>query len=185
MPASFRRWTRTRRSAQQGQAYPRSPVYVPDPMELDEHVQYCSEPEHPEYHTPLDDDIQVEDQPYADDASPTADEEHEPEDDDDDNDIDDEDEEPTKDEEEEEHPARQTVCGGYATSEEICTCCSPPGCDAAESSATAATRTPRGQYDFVDNVEAGQGLIHSPGHDARTIARAADRAEDVGYVRAL
>ncbi|GKE61696.1 hypothetical protein Tco_1512063, partial [Tanacetum coccineum] len=31
----------------------------------------------------------------------------------------------------------------------------------------------------------GQGLIRSPGHDARTIARAADRAEDVGYVRAL
>nr|GEV33845.1 hypothetical protein [Tanacetum cinerariifolium] len=33
--------------------------------------------------------------------------------------------------------------------------------------------------------EAGQGLIRSPGHDAQTIARAADRAEDVGYVRAL
>nr|GFD54083.1 hypothetical protein [Tanacetum cinerariifolium] len=46
-------------------------------------------------------------------------------------------------------------------------------------------RAPRGQYDFVDIVEAGQGLIRSPGHDARTIARAADRAEDVGYVRAL
>ncbi|GKD40877.1 hypothetical protein Tco_1261084 [Tanacetum coccineum] len=30
-----------------------------------------------------------------------------------------------------------------------------------------------------------QGLIHSPGHDARTIARAADKTEDVGYVRAL
>ncbi|GKE26177.1 hypothetical protein Tco_1441561, partial [Tanacetum coccineum] len=30
-----------------------------------------------------------------------------------------------------------------------------------------------------------QGLIHSPGHDAQTIARAADRVEDVGYVRAL
>ncbi|GKG55707.1 hypothetical protein Tco_0574601, partial [Tanacetum coccineum] len=29
------------------------------------------------------------------------------------------------------------------------------------------------------------GLIRSPGHDARTIARAADRAEGVGYVRAL
>ncbi|GJT71120.1 hypothetical protein Tco_1030406 [Tanacetum coccineum] len=60
----------------------------------------------------------------------------------------------------------------------------PPGCDVAESSAAAA-RAPRGQYDFVDTVEAGQGLIRSPGHDARTIARAADRAEDVGYVRAL
>ncbi|GKA45553.1 hypothetical protein Tco_0738349 [Tanacetum coccineum] len=60
----------------------------------------------------------------------------------------------------------------------------PPGCDVAESS-TAAARAPRGQYDFVDTVKAGQGLICSPGHDARTIARAADRAEDVGYVRAL
>nr|GEW13374.1 hypothetical protein [Tanacetum cinerariifolium] len=60
----------------------------------------------------------------------------------------------------------------------------PPGCDVAESSAAAA-RAPRGQYDFVDTVKAGQGLIHSPGHDAWTIARAANRAEDVGYVRAL
>ncbi|GJX18046.1 putative reverse transcriptase domain-containing protein [Tanacetum coccineum] len=52
-------------------------------------------------------------------------------------------------------------------------------------SSAAAARAPRRQYDFVDTVEAGQGLIRSPGHDARTIARAADRAEDVGYVRAL
>nr|GFC11077.1 hypothetical protein [Tanacetum cinerariifolium] len=29
------------------------------------------------------------------------------------------------------------------------------------------------------------GLIRSPGHDTRTIARAADKAEDVGHVRAL
>ncbi|GJY09760.1 putative reverse transcriptase domain-containing protein [Tanacetum coccineum] len=59
--------------AQQGQAHPLSPAYVPDPIELDEHVPvYVPEPEHPEYHVPTDDDIQVEDQPYADDASPTA-----------------------------------------------------------------------------------------------------------------
>ncbi|GJY82034.1 hypothetical protein Tco_0494785 [Tanacetum coccineum] len=59
--------------AQQGKAHPLSPAYVPDPMELDEHVLvYVPEPEHPEYHAPSDDDIQVEDQPYADDASPTA-----------------------------------------------------------------------------------------------------------------
>ncbi|GJT23743.1 hypothetical protein Tco_0893680 [Tanacetum coccineum] len=112
--------------AQQGQAHPLSPAYVPDPMELDEHVPvYVPEPEHPEYHAPSDDDIQVEDQPYADDASPTAEspgyiadsdsmeedddedpeedpsEKHEPEDDDDDDDTDDEDEEPTEEEEEE------------------------------------------------------------------------------------
>ncbi|GKD40280.1 putative reverse transcriptase domain-containing protein [Tanacetum coccineum] len=50
---------------------------------------------------------------------------------------------------------------------------------------SAAARPPRGQYDFVDTVKVGQGLIHSLGHNARTIARAADRAEDVGYFRAL
>ncbi|GJZ48512.1 hypothetical protein Tco_0602344 [Tanacetum coccineum] len=57
----------------------------------------------------------------------------------------------------------------------------PPRCDVAESSAATA-RAPRGQYDFVDTIEAGQGLIRSPGHDGRTIARADDRAEDVVYV---
>ncbi|GJT12911.1 hypothetical protein Tco_0780982 [Tanacetum coccineum] len=60
----------------------------------------------------------------------------------------------------------------------------PPGYDVAESFAAAA-RAPRGQYNFVDVVEAGHGLISSPGHDTQTIARAADRAENVGYVRAL
>ncbi|GJY41455.1 hypothetical protein Tco_0428725, partial [Tanacetum coccineum] len=60
-----------------------------------------------------------------------------------------------------------------------------PGCEVAASSVAAAARSPRGRYDFVDTVEAGQDLIRSPGHDAWTIARAADRAEDVGYVRAL
>ncbi|GJR36096.1 putative reverse transcriptase domain-containing protein [Tanacetum coccineum] len=253
--------------AQQGQAHTLSLAYVPDPMELDEHVPvYVPEPEHPEYHTPLDDDIHVEDQPYADNVSPTAEspgyisdsdsmeedtdedsiddldepedgeedddkdpekdpkedpsEEHEPEDDDDDDDIDDEDEEPTEDEEEEEHPAPADssvvpvvdpvpLAGAWKTvrleppmsasmeariAEHAAAPIPPtnPAYDQAplghrtamisESSATAATRTPRGQYDFVDNVEAGQGLIRSPGHDARTIARAADRTEDVGYI---
>ncbi|GJT82246.1 hypothetical protein Tco_1056588 [Tanacetum coccineum] len=60
-----------------------------------------------------------------------------------------------------------------------------PGCEVAESSAAAAARASRGQCDFVDAVRTRQGLIHSPGHDIRIIARAADRAEDVGYVRAL
>nr|GFB14606.1 putative reverse transcriptase domain-containing protein [Tanacetum cinerariifolium] len=61
----------------------------------------------------------------------------------------------------------------------------PPRCDVAESSTAAAARAPRSQYDFVDIVEAGQGLIRSPGHDTRTIARAANRAEDASNVRAL
>ncbi|GKD87861.1 hypothetical protein Tco_1359015 [Tanacetum coccineum] len=52
----------------------------------------------------------------------------------------------------------------------------PPGCDVSKSS--AATRPPRGHYDFVDTIKAGQGLIQSPGHGAWTIARAADRAQD-------
>ncbi|GKD97502.1 hypothetical protein Tco_1381399 [Tanacetum coccineum] len=59
--------------AQQGQAPLLSPVYVHGPIELDEHVPiYVMELEHPEYHVPSDDDMQVEDQPYVDDASPTA-----------------------------------------------------------------------------------------------------------------
>ncbi|GJZ21959.1 hypothetical protein Tco_0558998 [Tanacetum coccineum] len=50
---------------------PLSSAYVPDPMELDEHVPvYVPEPEHPKYHVPTDDDIQVKDQPYANDTSP-------------------------------------------------------------------------------------------------------------------
>ncbi|GKC38944.1 hypothetical protein Tco_1051328, partial [Tanacetum coccineum] len=36
---------------QQGQAHPLPPAYIPDPMELDEHVPlYAPKPEHPEHH---------------------------------------------------------------------------------------------------------------------------------------
>nr|GEV17949.1 hypothetical protein [Tanacetum cinerariifolium] len=59
----------------------------------------------------------------------------------------------------------------------------PPGCDIAESS--AAARAHMNQYNFVYTIEAEQGLIRSSGHDARTIAKAADREEDVGCVRDL
>nr|GEX84316.1 putative reverse transcriptase domain, ribonuclease H-like domain, aspartic peptidase domain protein [Tanacetum cinerariifolium] len=59
-----------------------------------------------------------------------------------------------------------------------------PRCDVAESS-TAVLRAPRSQYNFVDTAEAIQGLIRSPGHDTQTIARAANRADGVGYVSAL
>ncbi|GJY41149.1 hypothetical protein Tco_0428419 [Tanacetum coccineum] len=59
--------------AQHRQARPLSPAYVPDPIELDEHVPlYAPEPKHPEHHVPSDDDNQAEDRPYAEDASPTA-----------------------------------------------------------------------------------------------------------------
>ncbi|GKC81991.1 putative reverse transcriptase domain-containing protein [Tanacetum coccineum] len=286
---------------QQGQAHPLSSTYVLDPMELDEHVPvYVPEPEHPEYHAPSDDDIKVEDQPNADDASPTAEspgyiadtdtmeedtdegsidyldepkdseeddnedskedpeedpsKDREPEDDDDDDDIDDEDEEPTEDEEEEEPLAADSYVvpvvdpipsagdtEAFETDESAPTPRSPQSrvpfsqtrlCRAqktirleppmsasmeariAEHAAAPIPPTnptydqaPLGHraamiymrddipeedmppqkrfYDFVDAVEAEQGLIRSPGHDTRTIARAADRAEDVGYVRAL
>nr|GEW02234.1 putative reverse transcriptase domain-containing protein [Tanacetum cinerariifolium] len=170
--------------AQQGQVHPLSPTYVPDPMKLDEHVPiYVLELEYPKYHAPSDEDVQVED----DDEDPEEDtsEEHEPEDDD---------------EDPEEDPMRSmslrilmrlnhsrrtrplshhyhldTMKQGYL-----------PAYDQAplESSAAAA-RAPRSQYDFVDTVETGQGLICSHGHDARTIARAANRVKDVGYDGAL
>ncbi|GKE44787.1 hypothetical protein Tco_1472071 [Tanacetum coccineum] len=283
--------------AQQGQAHPLSPAYVPDPIELDEHVPvYVPEPKHPEYHAPSDDDIQVEDQLYVDDASLTAEspgyifdsdsieedtdadsidypdepedgeedddedseedpkedpsKEREPKDDDDDDDTDDEDEEPTEDEEEEEQlaPADSSMVPvvdpvpstgdteAFETNESAPTPRSPQtrvsfsqtrlcrerktvrfeppmsasmkACIAEHAAApipptnptydqtplghraamipkssAAAARAPRGMYDFVDTVEAGQCFIRSPGHDARTITRAADRAEDVGYAQ--
>ncbi|GJV51003.1 hypothetical protein Tco_1446744 [Tanacetum coccineum] len=270
--------------AQQGQAPPLSPIYVPDPIELDEHVPvYVPEPEHPKYLVPSDDDIQVEDRPYINDALLTAEspgyiadldsmeedsidypdepkdddehleedededpsEEHEPEDDDVDpkkdpskehepepededpkedpskeHELEDEDtkeEEPSEGSDETEsfeedetavtppprhHGARISAPLGHKTAmirmrddileEDIPSrrrfvlTAPPPGYNVVESSAVAvAARPPKGQYDFVDTVEVGQGLIRSPSHDTRTIARVADKAEDVGYVRAL
>nr|GEU66992.1 putative reverse transcriptase domain-containing protein [Tanacetum cinerariifolium] len=218
---------------------PLSPAYVPDPMELDEHVPvYVLEPKQPEYHAPLDDDIQVEDQPHADDASPNAEspgyiadsdsmgedddedpeedpsEEHEPDDDDEDPEEDpnkepEPDDEDTKEEElsegsDETRPFKEDETGVTpsppSTVEQeylrddileedmpprrrFVFTTPPPGCDVAESS-VAAARAPRGQYDFFDTFEAGQGLIRSLSRDARTIAKAANRV-DVGYLRAL
>nr|GEV53193.1 reverse transcriptase domain-containing protein [Tanacetum cinerariifolium] len=131
--------------SQQGHAPPLSPAYVPDPLELDEHVPvYVSKPEHPKYHVPSADDMHVEDQPYAD------------------------------------MSLRMTM---RIQRRRFVLTAPPPRCDVAKSS--AAARLPSGEYDVVDIVEAGQGLICSPGHDVQTIARAADRAEDVCYVRAL
>ncbi|GKD57386.1 hypothetical protein Tco_1290773 [Tanacetum coccineum] len=293
--------------AQQGQTPPLSPAYVPDPIELDKHVedQPCADDASPTAESPghivdlesmEEDSIDYPDEPEDEDKDPEENlkEDHtdypadgedgddEPSDDeDDDNDTDDENEEPTEDEEVEEHlaPAESSAVPivdpvpsvgdtkAFETDEFAPTPRSPqtrvpfsqthirrarktvrleppmstsmeariaahaaapipptnhaydqaplghraamicmrddipeedmpprrrfvltaplPGCDVAESSAAAVARLPRGQYDFVDTVEAGQSLIRSLGHDARTIARAADRAEDVGYVRAL
>nr|GFA82048.1 hypothetical protein [Tanacetum cinerariifolium] len=209
--------------AQQGQVHPLSPVYVPDPMELDEHVRvHVLKPEHPEYHAPSDDDIQVED----DDEDPKEDpsKEHEPKDDDEDPN---EEHEPKDSDETEPFEEDETVVTpppprhrrarisvrpqtpmaastqalidafeamihrrddipeeDMPPRKKFAFTSPPPGCDIAESS-VAAARAPRSQYDFVDTVEAGQGLIRISGHDARTIARDADKAEDVDYVRAL
>ncbi|GJU98375.1 hypothetical protein Tco_1327646 [Tanacetum coccineum] len=264
--------------AQQGQAHPLSPAYVPDPIELDEHVPvYVPEPEHPEYHAPSDDDIQVENQPYAEDASPTAEspgyladsdsmeedtdadsinypdepedgeedddedpeedpsEEHEPEDDDDDDDTDDEDEEPTEDEEEEEHPApadssvvlvvdpvpsagdtkafetdeaRKTVrlelpmsASMEARIAKHAAAPIPPTSPTYDQAPLGHRATMIRMRDDIPEEDMPPrrrfvltapppgcdvaGFIRSPSHDAQTIATAVDKAEDVGYVRAL
>nr|GEW80010.1 hypothetical protein [Tanacetum cinerariifolium] len=222
-------------------------------MELDEHVPvYVLEPEQPEYHAPSDDDILAEDQPYTDDALPTAESPGYIDDLDSMGEDDDEDpheEEDTKEEERSEGydetepfeedetavtppPPRhrgvrisvrpqtpmaastKKLIDAFAAGlplfplpptslaydqaplghreamirmrddipkedmpphRRFVFTAPPPRCDVAESS---VARAPRGQYDFVDTVKAGQGLIHGPGHDARTIARAADREED-------
>nr|GEZ16396.1 hypothetical protein [Tanacetum cinerariifolium] len=172
-------------------------------MELDEHVPiYVSEPKHPEYHAPSDDDIQVEDHPHADDASPTAESPGYIADSDSIGEDDDEDLEEDLNETAvtppppRHHGARisvrpqtpmaastQALIDAFAVGSPLFPL--PPNSPAYDQapleSSAAAARAPRGQYDFIDTVEAGHGLIRSPGHDAHTIARAADRAEDIGY----
>nr|GEV99856.1 reverse transcriptase domain-containing protein [Tanacetum cinerariifolium] len=50
-----------------------TPEYVPDPMELEDHVPvYVLEPDYPKYLAPSDDDIPVEDQSLLVDATPVA-----------------------------------------------------------------------------------------------------------------
>nr|GEZ85475.1 hypothetical protein [Tanacetum cinerariifolium] len=232
------------------------PLMNADPMELDEHAPvYVPEPQHPEYHAPSDDNIQVEndDDDPMEDPEEDPSEEHEPEDDDEDPEVDPNEEHKSKGSDETEPfkedkiavtppPSRhrgarisvrpqtpmaastQALTDAFAFGSSpfplppispaydhaqlgrraamihrkddileedmppwrrFAFTGSPPGCDVAESSATAAARAPRSQYDFVDIVEAGHGLICSPGHDTQTIARAADRAKDASYVRAL
>ncbi|GKD05304.1 hypothetical protein Tco_1180278, partial [Tanacetum coccineum] len=172
-----------------------SPGYIADSESMEE--DYIDYPDKPE-----DDDEDPEEDPYEyhdpedDDEDPEEDlsKEHEPEDEDT------KEGEPSEGSNETEFPAYDQAPLGHRAAM-ICMrddipeedmppqrrfilTAPPPGCDVAESSAAAA-RPPRGQYDFVNTVEAGQSLIRSPGHDARTITRAANRAEDVGYVRAL
>nr|GEZ35107.1 hypothetical protein [Tanacetum cinerariifolium] len=137
--------------AQQGHALPLLPAYVPDLMELDEHVPiYVSEPE---YH---EDSINYPDVPEDDDKDPEEDHTEYPadggdgddepsNDDSNDDDTNDEDEEPTEeeddDEEEDEHIAPTDTSAVHVPS----------------AGDTKAFKT------------------DDPGHDARTIARAADK----------
>nr|GEZ00512.1 reverse transcriptase domain-containing protein [Tanacetum cinerariifolium] len=174
--------------AQQRQVHPLSPAYVPDPMKLDEHVPvYVPEPEHPEYHAPSDDDIQVKD----DNEDPS--EEHKPEDDNEDPEEDPNEEHELEDSDETEPFEEDEIVvtappprhRRARISRRFALTGPPPGCDVVESFAATAARAPRSQYNFVDTVEAGHSLICSPGHNTRTIARDADNAKDVGYVRAL
>nr|GFA38921.1 hypothetical protein [Tanacetum cinerariifolium] len=151
--------------AQQGQVRPLSPAYIPDPMELDEHAPvYALEPQHPEYHAPSDDDIQVEDD--DEDLEEDPNEEHDSKGSDE--------TEPFKEDKIAVTPPLPRHRGARISIRpqtpmdmpprmRFALTGSPPGCDVAER----------------------QGLIRSPGHDTRTIARAADRAEDASYVRAL
>nr|GEY01940.1 putative reverse transcriptase domain-containing protein [Tanacetum cinerariifolium] len=168
--------------AQQGQVHPLSPAYLPDPMELDKHVPvHVLEPEHPEYHAPSDDDIQFED----DDEDPEEDpeeypsEEQEPEDNN---------EDPEEDPNEEHEPED---CDKTEPLEEDETPITPPPPRHHEARRPQTPMTASTQalinalYNFVDTVDAGHSLVRSLGHNAWTIARAADKAEDIGYVRAL
>ncbi|GKE08126.1 hypothetical protein Tco_1411677, partial [Tanacetum coccineum] len=202
---------------QQWQTHPLSLAYVPDPIELDEHVPLYV-PEYPKLHDSSEEDMPVEDQSNAEDANsrgtddedpkedPKEDpsEEHESEDEQDSDEA-----EPFEEDETAATPpspgrrearvfVRPQPPMAASTQAPIDACATrspsvplPPTSPTydraplAESSAAATARAPRGQYVFVDTFEAGQGLIHSPGHDAQTIAKVADRAEDVGYVRAL
>nr|GEV60373.1 putative reverse transcriptase domain-containing protein [Tanacetum cinerariifolium] len=155
--------------SQQGQAHPLSPVYVLDPMELDEHVldEDTKEPSKDSDKTePFEEDENAVTPPpprhrgariSVKPQTPMA-------------------------------ASTQALIDAFTAGSSLFPL--PPTSHAydqapLESFAAAAARAPRSQYNFVDTVEAGRGLIGSPSYDARTIARAADKAEDVGYVRAL
>nr|GEX71025.1 reverse transcriptase domain-containing protein [Tanacetum cinerariifolium] len=142
--------------AQQGHVHPLSHAYVSDTMELDKHVPvHVPKPEHPEYHAPSDEDVQVED----DDEDPEEDpsEEHEPEDSD-----------KTKPFEEYKidvtpPPPRHRkarISEDMPPQKRFVFTAPSPGCDVAESLAAAVVaRTPRSQYDFVNTVETDRRYI--------------------------
>nr|GEU51407.1 hypothetical protein [Tanacetum cinerariifolium] len=138
---------------------------------------HVPEPEHPEYHASSDDDIQVKDD--YEDLEEDPSEEHKPEDND-------EDPEEDPNEEHEDEDTKEPFEGSAET--EL------PAYDQAPLGYRAAMIHMR--YDIPEEdmpprrrfilTAPPPGWFYShPGHDTWTIARAADRAEDVGYVRAL
>nr|GEU82409.1 reverse transcriptase domain-containing protein [Tanacetum cinerariifolium] len=188
--------------AQQGQAHILSHAYVPDPIELDEHMPvHVLKPEQPEYHAPSDDDIQ----------------EHKPKDEDTREPSEDSNETETfKEDETAVTPPPPRHCGARmsvrpqtpmaASTQELIDAftagSSPfplpptsPAYDQAPLGHRAAMirrrddipdkdMPPRRRF-VLTAPYLGQGLIRSSGHDTQTITRAADKAKDVGYARAL
>nr|GEZ65722.1 putative reverse transcriptase domain-containing protein [Tanacetum cinerariifolium] len=219
--------------AQQGQVYPLLPAYVPNPIELDEHVPvHVSEPEHPEYHAPSDDDIQVEDDD-EDLEDPNV--EHEPTDDDEDPE-----EDPNEENKPEDENNREPFEGSDETKSfkehETAVTPPPPRYYGVRISVRPQTPMAASTQALIDAIAAGSSSFPLPptspahdqalfGHKAAMIRRrddipeedmpprrrfaftapshgcdvaesfaaaaraprsqAADRAEDVGYVRAL
>nr|GEU98583.1 putative reverse transcriptase domain-containing protein [Tanacetum cinerariifolium] len=186
--------------AQQRHVPPLSPIYVPYPMELDEHVPvYVLEPEHPKYHAPSDDDIPVEDQPYTDDASPTAElpryiaeldsmEEDTYEDsinypDESEDDEEDDDEDPEEDHEKDPNEEHELEDDDENPEEDPVKEHKPEDEDTKE-------KEPLEGSDETEPFEEDETAITPPPprhHGARisTIARASDKVEDVGCIRAL
>nr|GEW25751.1 reverse transcriptase domain-containing protein [Tanacetum cinerariifolium] len=133
---------------------------------------------------------QIED----DDEDPEEDlkEEHEPEDEDEDPEEDPNEEHETEDEDTKEPSKGSDETKPFNEDETVVTP-PPPRHRRGRISATMIHRRddiskedmpPRRRFSFIAPPPR-TGSVRSPGHDARTIARAAARAEDVGYVRAL
>nr|GEX99844.1 putative reverse transcriptase domain-containing protein [Tanacetum cinerariifolium] len=140
---------------------------------------HVPKPKHPEYHAPSDDDIQVEDddEDLEEDPKESPSEEHEPEDDDKDLEEDPNEEHEPEDEDTGYHHQLDTAPLGHRAAM-ICWRADIIEEDMLPRRRFASNTPPPG-------FETRQGLNRSPGHDAWTIARDADRADDVGYVRAL
>nr|GFA45391.1 hypothetical protein [Tanacetum cinerariifolium] len=148
---------------------PLSPTYVPDPIELDEHVPvYVPELEQPGYHAPSDDDIQ--------DPEEDPSKEHKPEDDDEDPEEDpNEDHESKEEDTKEEELSKGSDETESFEEDETAITPPPPRHRGARISVRPQTPMDASTQTLIDAFAAG-----SP-----TITRAVDKAEDVGYVRAL